>query len=74
MTAEDKNLEDVLEEELDQLEIDKVETNSNNCFRTTLENNTLVDTFAMKEFGLAQTSTQPQQQEEDNNINMELTT
>ena len=56
MTVEEKDLEDVLGEELDWLEIDKVETISNKFLRPTLENDTSVDTFTMKDFGLLPTN------------------
>jgi len=56
MTAEEKDLEDILGKELDWLEIDKVETISNKCFCPTLENDALVDTFTIKDFGLLPTN------------------
>ena len=54
MTTEEKELEDVLEEELNQLEIEGIDykIKSNKYHHLTLENDTLVESFAMKEFGL----------------------
>ena len=56
MIVEEKDLEDVLGEELDWLEIDKVETISNKCIHPTLENDASVDTFIAKDFGLLPTN------------------
>ena len=56
MTVEEKDLEDVLGEELDCLEIDKVETISNKRIHPTLENDASVDTFTAKDFGLLPTN------------------
>ena len=56
MIAEEKDLEDVLGEELDWLEIDEVETISNKHLRPTLENDILADTFTTKDFGLLPTN------------------
>ena len=52
MIAEEKDLEDILGKELDWLEMDEVETISNKCLYSTLENDTLVDTFTTKDFRL----------------------
>ena len=52
MIADDKNLEDALGEELDQLELVEVKTVSNKCLYPTLENDVSVDIFAIKDFGL----------------------
>ena len=56
MTVEEKGLEDALGKELDRLEIDAVETNSNKHLRSTLENDVSVDTFTTKDFGLLPTN------------------
>ena len=52
ISTEDKDLEDALREELDWLEIEEVKAISNKHLHPTLEKNTSVDTFAMREFRL----------------------
>ena len=52
MTTEEKDLEDAIREELDWLEIDEVENNSNKHLYPTLENDASIDTFVMKDFRL----------------------
>ena len=69
MTAEEKDLEDAIGKELDWLEIDKVETISNKCLRPTLENDTSVDTFAIKDFRLLPTNSDTP--EVNNNVEIE---
>ena len=52
MTTDDKELDDVLGEELDWLELDKVKTISNKHLHAIFKNDASVNTFATKDFGL----------------------
>ena len=69
MTTEEKDLEDTIREELDWLEIDEVENNSNKHLYPTLENDVSIDTFAMKDFRLLLNS---KQNPLDNNIDIDI--
>ena len=66
MTEEEKDLEDTLREELDQLVLDtkEIEVSSNKRLYLTLENHASVELFATKDFGFKIVLTQDKEEEE----------
>ena len=66
MTEEEKDLEDTLREELDQLVLDtkEIEVSSNKRLHLTLENHVSVELFATKDFGFKIVLTQDKEKEE----------